>query len=189
MKVGIYVGSFNPPHNGHFAIAKYLARKYLDKVVIIPTGNYWDKTDLLPIDVRLEMLKFIEDDSIIVQKEGSEYQFTLDILHFLSKQYANDELYLILGADNISELNKWHEYKEILKYHLAIINRNGIDVKGALKALGKPVDECIVTDELEEIDISSTKIRNFLSAGNYEAVKALLPPQVLEYIVQEGLYK
>lgn len=189
MKVGIYVGSFNPPHNGHVAIAQYLAEHYLDKVVIMPTGGYWDKKNILPIEERINMLKYVSSDKIIIQEEGNAINYTLGILHFLSQQYPDDELYLVLGADNITQLDKWYEYQEILKYSFAIINRNGIDVRAVLDVLGKPMDECIITDELEEINISSTEIRQAIAENNMEAVKDKLPPQILRYIVQKGLYK
>ena len=135
------------------------------------------------------MLKWISSDKIIIQKEGNSLSYTLDILHLLSQQYPDDELYLVLGADNIIHLDKWYKYQEILKYHLAIINRNGIDVRAALDTLGKPIDECIIIDELDEINISSSEIRQAIAENNRKAVKDKLPPQVLEYIVQKGLYK
>ena len=48
MKIGVYVGSFNPPHKGHKKIANHLVKnKYVDKVLIIPTSNYWNKTNLV----------------------------------------------------------------------------------------------------------------------------------------------
>ena len=53
MKIGVYVGSFNPVHIGHIKIVKYLINNnYFDKVIIIPTGNYWNKQNLtiLPIE-------------------------------------------------------------------------------------------------------------------------------------------
>ena len=48
MKIGIFVGSFNPVHKGHIKIVKHLlTKKYLDKVLIVPTGNYWNKNNLI----------------------------------------------------------------------------------------------------------------------------------------------
>ena len=58
MKIGVYVGSFNPVHKGHIAIANYIVdNNYVDKLWIVPTGNYWDKLDLVSIDDRINMLK------------------------------------------------------------------------------------------------------------------------------------
>ena len=50
MKIGIFIGSFNPPHLGHLDIIKYLLnKKYVDKILIVPTKNYWNKTNLIDI--------------------------------------------------------------------------------------------------------------------------------------------
>ena len=61
MKIGVYVGSFNPVHKGHMKIVKHLIKNnYLDKVIVIPTGAYWDKQNLIDINDRISMLKFYE---------------------------------------------------------------------------------------------------------------------------------
>lgn len=53
MKVGVYVGSFDPVHKGHEKIVDYLlSNNYLDKIIVIPTKDYWDKNDLLSLDIR-----------------------------------------------------------------------------------------------------------------------------------------
>ena len=75
MKIGIYVGSFNPPHKGHIKIVNHLISKYLDKVIIIPTGNYWDKLDLVNIDHRINMLKFYENEKIIIDTKNNRIEY------------------------------------------------------------------------------------------------------------------
>ena len=72
MKIGIYVGSFNPPHKGHIKIVNHLIKNYLDKIIIIPTGNYWDKLDLVSINDRINMLRLYECENIIIDKETGE---------------------------------------------------------------------------------------------------------------------
>ena len=61
MKIGVYVGSFNPPHKGHIRIVNHLLdKKYLDKIIIVPTGNYWDKLDLVETSHRINMFRYYE---------------------------------------------------------------------------------------------------------------------------------
>ena len=61
MRLGIYVGSFNPVHKGHIKVANYLVdNNYLDMILLLPTPNYWDKQDLAPTKDRLNMLKLFE---------------------------------------------------------------------------------------------------------------------------------
>ena len=73
MKIGIYIGSFNPPHKGHKKIINYLlTNKYVDKILIIPTGNYWHKQNLINIKDRINMLKYYENKKIKVDIESTQ---------------------------------------------------------------------------------------------------------------------
>ena len=93
MKIGIFVGSFNPVHKGHIKIVKHLIEnKYLDKVIIIPTGNYWNKQNLIDIDDRINMLKFYQNDSIIIDNKLNNLTYTYEIMNELKREYEN--LYL-----------------------------------------------------------------------------------------------
>ena len=57
MKIGVYVGSFNPVHKGHIKVVKKVLKEYVDKVLIVPTLSYWDKNNLISITDRINMLK------------------------------------------------------------------------------------------------------------------------------------
>ena len=84
MKIGVYVGSFNPPHNGHKKIANHLVKnKYVDKVLIIPTSNYWNKTNLVNLEHRLNMLNFFKTDNIIINDTLNNIEFTYQILRII----------------------------------------------------------------------------------------------------------
>ena len=83
MKVGVYVGSFNPPHNGHIKIMNHLLNKYLDKIIVIPTQEYWNKNNLLHIEHRINMLKFYETKKIIINDKLNKYEYTYEILNEL----------------------------------------------------------------------------------------------------------
>ena len=67
MKIGIYVGSFNPVHKGHIDVAnKLIKNNYVDKIYIIPTLGYWNKNNLAPLNDRINMLKLVCSSNIIV---------------------------------------------------------------------------------------------------------------------------
>ncbi len=56
MKLGVYVGSFNPPHKGHLKVANYLLNnKIVDKVIMMATPGYWDKKNINSVKIREEM--------------------------------------------------------------------------------------------------------------------------------------
>lgn len=186
MKIGVYVGSFNPVHLGHIKIVNYLLENYLDKVIIIPTGNYWDKVDLISIDDRINMLKLFENENIIIDTENNNILYIYEILNNLKKKYNN--LYLIIGADNIINFDKWKNYEELLTYNLVIINRDDIDTPYYLNKLNKK-DKYIITESLPNIDISSTYIRNCIKDNNYEGLDNKIDKKVLKYIKEKKLYK
>jgi len=187
MKIGIYVGSFNPPHKGHIKIVNHLIDNYLDKVIIIPTGNYWDKLDLVSIDDRINMLKLYESEKIIIDSENNNIEFTYQILRKLSSYYK-DELYLIIGADNIINFDKWKNYEEILNYNLIILNRANIDIIKYLNNLNKK-EKYIIVNDLPNIDISSTMIRNKIKNIDNKDILELIDKEIYGYIEKNNLYR
>ena len=182
MKVGVFVGSFNPVHNGHIKIVNELL-KYLDKIIVVPTGNYWNKKDLINIKHRINMWKYFETDRIIIDEENNNLKYTSLVLNSLKKRYLNDDLYLIIGADNIVDFDKWYNYKNILKHHLIIINRNDIDIKYYIKKFD--IENYLIVN-IDDINISSTLIRKLINDNN--KLNNLVDKNVLEYIKNNRLY-
>lgn len=183
MKIGVFVGSFNPIHKGHIQIVNYiLGKKYVDKVFIIPTGTYWDKNNLLSIKDRSNMIKKYETDNIKVLDNLSNYQYTYEIFKYLESNY-NDSFSLIIGADNIEHFDKWKEYKYLLEHELIIYKRDNLDINKYLDKLNKK-DKVIVIDNVSNIDISSTKIRDSLNI-----LYNSLDYNTLKYIIDNNLYK
>ena len=180
MKVGVYVGSFNPVHNGHKMIMDYLLeKKYLDKIIVIPTLSYWDKNNLIDIKDRINMLKYLETDKIIINTTLNKYEYTYEVLDELSKHY--NDLYLIIGADNLEKFHLWKNVDKILEHKILVINRNSIDVS---KYINK--DNFILINGLDEIDISSTYIRENI---NKKEIENIIDKDVLKYIKDNKLYE
>lgn len=182
MKVGIYVGSFNPVHVGHIKMVNELLDKnYLDKGYIIPTGNYWDKTDLISLEHRINMLKFFETDKIVIDTTHNNYKYTYQILNEFSKN-SDYDLYLIIGADNLVKFHLWNNIDDILKNKVIVLNRNNIDCFKYINKF-KNKNKFIVVDDIEEMDVSSTEIRD-----NKEYRNKYLDHRVLDYIIKNKLY-
>ena len=178
MKLGIYIGSFNPVHNGHINLVEFLINNnYVDEVLIVPTGNYWDKQNLIDLKQRIEMLKFFESELIHIDTKHNNIPYTSDLMNELKKDY-NFNLYLIIGADNLLRLNEWHNYEELIKNNIIVVPRYNIDIEYYKNKLG--IKNLIVAKDYEPIDISSTEIRN-------GGVK-YLDNKVLNYIKENKLY-
>ena len=182
MKIGVYVGSFNPPHKGHIKIVETLIKeRYVDNVIIIPTNNYWNKTNLINLNHRLNMLNFFKNENIIINNTLNNLEYTYQIIRELKKD--NNEYSLILGADNIINFDKWKNYEELLKLELLIINRNDINIKEYLEKLNKNDKYKIIN--IENINISSTYIRENI---NKKEITNIIDKKVLNYIQKENLY-
>lgn len=179
MRLGIYVGSFNPPQEGHHKVMTYVLEKNLvDQVLLLPTPNYWDKNDLVDVDKRIEMLKFYEDDRIKVDEVHNVYTYTYEVLRSLKKDYPEDELYLIMGSDNLPKFHQWKNVEEILQNKVIVLKREKIEKNPNLKAYEKQFIYC---EDFEFIDISSTEIRN----GD----RKFIHPGIKKYIEEHHLYE
>lgn len=180
MKLGIYVGSFNPVHEGHIKVVNYLLENnYIDKVIILATPNYWDKKDLTELKHRVNMLRFYENENIIIDDIHNKEPYTYQVLRLLKEHYPQDELYLIIGADNIINLDKWKNIKEILNNKIIVVNRNNINIEEYLNKF--PKEQFIIIPSFPYINISSTQIRN----GDYKYLKK----EVKDYITEHNLYR
>ena len=185
MKLGIFVGSFNPVHKGHIKLVKYIINnEIVDKVLIIPTNNYWNKNNIIDINHRLNMLNNYSSNEIIIDSELNNLKYTYQIIRRLKKKYKDDELFLIIGADNIIKFNEWKNYKYLLKLNLIICKRNNIDIKYYLDKLGKK-DKYYIVDSIN--DISSTFIRE--NINNNKLLTKYIDKEVLNYINDNNLYK
>ena len=183
MKIGVYVGSFNPPHKGHIKIVKHLLnKKIVDKILIIPTNNYWNKTNIIDLNHRINMLNFFKTDNIIINNTLNNLEYTYQVFRELKKD--NNDYSLILGADNIVSFAKWKNYEELLNRDLIIINRDNLDIKKYLNELNKKDKYKIIN--IKNIDISSTYIRENIK--NEKLIKNIIDKQVLDYIKKENLY-
>jgi len=183
-RIGLLGGTFDPIHNGHIAIAKTAIQQLkLDKLLLIPAGNPWQKSEFSDSKHRLEMVKKagndlekVEVSDIEVNKTGPTYTFeTLQELH---KKYPNSELILILGSDAVAGFDTWKEpnlVKTLARIYL--VQRAGDFTQ----------DWHFDRIQMPPIEISSTEIRE--KVKNNESISELVPKLVNEYISANGLYK
>ncbi|MFR5857338.1 MAG: nicotinate (nicotinamide) nucleotide adenylyltransferase [Bacilli bacterium] len=187
MRIGIYNGTFNPVHKAHIKICKKLIKKgYVDKIIIIPTEKYWDKKSEATIFERIDMLKLITTDKIILNADLYSLSRTYDVLKELEKIYPQATFSLIIGADNIINFSDWYKYEELLKYNLIIMQRKNIKVKKYLIKLNKKNNYHIVSFRNS---ISSSKIRNYINQNKLGKVKRYLDKKVYDYIIENNLYR
>lgn len=190
MKIGIFGGCFNPPHKMHKDIATNLINnKYVDKVIYVPTGNKYQKRDLLSDKDRYQMLKLMtkdNDDLLVSDYEfNTELTYTYQTLDYFKEKYQGAEIYFIMGADNLDELDTWKNYNYILSnYKLLVINRGDFKKDELLEKYREYRENIIFVPQNTNF-ISSTYIR-----GNIydKDMVEYLDMAVLEYIKLNHLY-
>ncbi len=189
-KVCILGGSFNPIHIGHLILANTVLEELsLDEIIFVPCYIQPLKSniDFASADHRLEMIKIAIQNNlkftfsdIEIKRKGKSY--TVDTLRYFKRKY--DNLYFVIGADNIKEFHRWKEPDTILKIaNLIVTNRGGINIRIPKKIRGKK----IITCSIPQIEVSSTMIREKIKKG--QSIKYLVPETVENYIIQKNLYK
>lgn len=191
MKIGIFGGSFNPPHYMHKNIAlKLIENKLLDKVIYVPTGDKYNKNDLVLSTHRYNMLKLMCKNNHNIEVSDYELKndlvYTYQTLDYFKKIYKNSEIYFICGTDNLKNITTWKNYEYILKnYKVLVVTRN--DDIGEIFNNIKYKDNIIVAN-ISKLDISSTIIRNNIKNKNYGDIIDYIDKDILEYIVKNDLY-
>lgn len=213
MKIGIFGGSFNPPHNGHVNSLVTVQKKMgFDKIHIIPNNQNPLKipTELPNAEHRIEMSKqafatygpaFFVDD-IEIKRGGKSY--TIDTVLELRKQYDAKDLYLIIGADNFETFSEWKDWKKILtEINLVVTTRPGYEIPEAesdfpdyltsligesdFGAVELTTGRSIEFITLDDLDISSSELRKKLRVGR--ATEKFLPLSVESYIKKNKIYR
>ena len=195
MKIGVFGGSFNPPHKMHKNIAKTLIKKgYVDKVIFVPTGTKYEyKTNLIPNEKRVGMLSLMiekEKNMLISKYELQEKAvYTYETLKHFKKNYKNADIYFICGTDNLSYIDKWKNGQEILKnYKILVIKRKTDKIEPLLEKY-KQYKENIIVTPIKEKTIYSTKIRNYLNKKNNLVARLYIDKNVYNYIKKNHLYE
>lgn len=196
-KIAIYGGTFNPIHNGHTHLAQQFAQRVgFDRVILIPTRVPPHKRapELISAQHRLNMCALaaqefgFEVSNLEIRRSGPSY--TADTLLQMKKQYPDDELYMITGADMFLTLNEWRSPKQI--YELATICAAPRSSQGfsELAAYAKQIERygarCII-ENIEYLPVSSTMVREAVRSG--ESIDNLVPPAVRDYIIKNRLYR
>jgi len=189
MKIGLFFGSFNPVHNGHLAIAEYVAQqKRFDQIwlVVSPNNPLKDKNDLLPENERFSMVKLAIKNypylfACDVEFSLPKPSYTINTLHFLENQYPNYEFSLILGNDNMVNFHHWKNYEEILeRFTIYVYPRDN-------EVFEKKADPHIVYLDAPLLPVSATEIRNLLKQGKSAA--DYLPKEVERYLTNNLYFR
>lgn len=198
MRVGVFGGAFNPIHIGHIELGNAFVEKLnLDKLLLVP-GNrspHKSSVQLVSNEHRLKMCQisaqFIENcvvSDLEIKRGGVSY--TVDTLSELKEQYENDDFFFICGSDMFFSLLSWKNPDKLFSLcTICAIKRAGDDFEkmDKFKDVLEEKNAKVILLDLEVSPFASSKIREKIK--NDESVEGEVLPEVLQYIIENRLYK
>ncbi len=196
--IGIFGGTFDPPHIGHLILAAEAQYQLnLSKVLWVLTPQPPHKPDnpITPMYQRLEMLKRsiehtpgFEISTVEIDRPGPHY--TIDTIDLLQSRSPRTPLTLLIGGDSLHDLPAWHMPQELVTAvsSLGVMRRPGDDIDlSELEKILPGLMNKIQYIDTPQLDISSTTIRDRVSkAGHF---RFYLPYPVFDFIIQNRLYR
>ena len=187
--IAYFFGTFNPIHNGHISIARYvLENEYADKVVFVvsPMSPFKRNSHLLQDDERLKMVKIATEKFPEMEASDVEFHmpvpsFSYDTLLHLEKQNPNQNKIILLGSDQLEGFEKWKNYRYIVDNYLILMYpRMGFEHPDLsdfpqIHLIDAPL-----------LDVSSTKIRQRIA--QHLPISEFVDSKVEDWITQHGYY-
>jgi nicotinate-nucleotide adenylyltransferase len=191
-RIGIFGGTFDPPHIGHLIIAEQARVQFkLDRVLFIPAyrpPHKRGRASTAP-QHRLNMVRravrgspWFRVSDIELKRKGVSY--TIDTVRAVQRRYPGASIFLILGSDNLSEFHTWQSYRELLALtRLVVYVRGQHRVRRPSRLRRARIS--FVRGML--LDISSSAIRRLIRTKN--SIRYLVPTEVEQYIISRKLYR
>lgn len=200
MKVGVYGGTFDPIHLGHLVVGEFARDQLgLDEVLFVPAAipPHKQRPGITAGRMRLEMLELaiagnpcFSASAMEIERQGVSY--TVDTLKELGERRPGDDIHLILGADSLADLPRWHRAEEICaRARVAVACRPG-NLPLDFSVLESCCDPARIREiagrviEIPLLDIASRQLRERVAVGR--SIRYLVPPAVLAYIEAKRLY-
>lgn len=200
MNIGVLGGTFDPIHIGHIKVAEeVVARLDLPRILFMPAGQPWLKLNnanaISPVPHRLEMVRLgisgnprFKLSTMEIERRGPTY--TVDTIAQLQSQLgAGDEIFFILGWDNLMQLPQWHEPQRLIELcRLVAVPRVDFPLPD-LPALEKKlpgITQRVILFDKPRIDVNASQIRQRVAQGL--SISDFVPKAVESYIKEHGLY-
>ncbi len=201
-RVGLFGGSFDPIHAGHLGPVREARDALgLDRVVYLPTARppHKPKRDFAPAYARFAMVELALLDEPGLYASAHELTlgrpaYTVETVEAFGRRFPGVELYLVIGSDSFSELSTWRRWRELIeRVRLAVLARPGWAVDEVAPGLPAELAERARNGGVDfvrhaPVDLSSTRLRRLLAAGEDPPAGAV-PPPVLDYIRKYSLYR
>jgi nicotinate-nucleotide adenylyltransferase len=216
-RVGIFGGTFDPPHIGHLLLAETIRESFvLDEILFVPSNEppHKDPEELTPATHRYAMVvaATLHNDgfatsAVEVNRPGRSY--SIETVRLLEEQFGDTELFFITGLDSFLEIQTWKRYEELLELcSFIVVSRPDSSFDALPEALPERFHErvvdcrgqAVIDDQTRDrdglgiflsdgvlVDVSSTDIRERVAAGH--SIHYRVTPEVERYVVTHSLYR
>ena len=169
IKIGIFGGTFDPPHKGHLYISKIALKKLkLNKLIwVVTKKNPLKQKPYLSIKARINLSKEMtkKEKKIFVRYFDDKIKSinTFDLLNFIKKKNQKAKLFFLIGADNLAKFHKWYNWKKIPELSkIAIFPRQNYSIKSLNPIASKKLNKKdFIYINSKKVNISSSLIRKF----------------------------
>ena len=190
-RIGVMGGTFDPIHHGHLVAASEVADRFgLDEVIFVPTGQPWQKAELVVSCAEDRYLMTVVATAsnprftvsrVDIDRDGPTY--TADTLFDLHAALPDARLYFITGADALAQILSWHKIEELFELaHFVGVTRPGYELGD-----DHVPDGAVTLIEVPAMAISSSDCRRRVAEGR--PVWYLVPDGVVHYISKRRLYR
>ncbi len=198
MKIGIFGGTFDPPHIGHLILAQEaMEQLQLDHILWVltpfPPQKPNQKISALDDRMTLVLLAIAGNSAFGLSRVDIDRQpphYAVDTMALLHKRSPKDELYYLMGGDSLNDLPAWHEPVKFVSacHRIGVMMRQGevIDL-AKLEAQIAGLREKIIFLQAPNIEISGSEIRK--RAGDGKQFRYFIPEKIYRYILNHRLYQ
>lgn len=195
--IALFCGSFNPPLFSHFSLAEQLLNNdtNIEKIIFVPVSHKYNKNGLVSDEHRFNMLNLVCEKNprfevSDIEITSSKQPYTFETLQAMQKIYPQYEIRLIIGTDNLKELETWYKFEELLaNFKVIVFSRDDDNAEEIIKnhkLLSKYFSSFVINTISIKTNLSSTFVRNELK--NKKSIKYLLPEEIIDYIKLNNLY-
>lgn len=194
IRIGIFGGAFNPPHNEHISALSHFKKEVnLTRCIIIPSyyPPHKNGADMLDFDHRKAMcsMAFPDDEISPIEKNSSLKNYALNTVRAIKESNPDGELFYLIGGDSMADFFTWYKPEELIReVTLVVYQREGREFESD-EAIQKVISlggKVIKLDSIGQ-NISSTEIRYLISLG--ADLRGYMPSDIINYIIKNGFYK
>lgn len=195
--IAVFGGSFNPPINSHISLAKQILDKFqkIEKLIFVPVSTKYQKQELIEDKHRYNMLEIVcqKEEKLEVsniEMTTDKQLYTIQTLDIFKEKYKENDIYFVMGTDNLKEIKTWRESERLLKnYKIIVLERENDKLENIIEEsnlLTEYKNSLIKIDGIDKIFLSSTMIRDKIKNG--QNVEEFIDKEVLKYIKENKLY-